>query len=129
MKHQCKMLLIIAYGKDKKGGRPAKRLGEKRRYTVSVKLNTREFLALKAKAGTAGISRSEFIRQSISGSVIRARITPEMNDHIRKLAGMGNNLNQIARRANAEGYRNARSEYLWLADKIDNVIEIMRNDG
>lgn len=115
--------------KIKKGGRPAKRLGEKRRYTVSVKLNTREFLALKAKAGTAGISRSEFIRQSISGSVIRARITPEMNDHIRKLAGMGNNLNQIARRANAEGYRNARSEYLWLADKIDDVIEIMRNDG
>lgn len=115
--------------KIKKGGRPAKRLGEKRRYTVSVKLDTREFLALKTKAGTAGISRSEFIRQSISGSIIRARITPEMNDHIRKLAGMGNNLNQIARRANAEGYRNARSEYLWLADKIDDVIEIMRNDG
>ena len=115
--------------KKKKGGRPAKRLGEKVMNTVSVRFTTRECLALKAKAGTAGISRREFIRQYISGSVIRARITPEMNDHIRKLAGMGNNLNQIARRANAEGYRNARSEYLWLADKIDNVIEIMRNDG
>jgi hypothetical protein len=42
---------------------------------------------------------------------------------------MGNNLNQIARRANAAGYTGVREEYLWLADKIDNVIEMMENDG
>jgi hypothetical protein len=42
---------------------------------------------------------------------------------------MGNNLNQIARKANAEGYLNARSEYLYLADKIDNVIELIEDDG
>jgi len=113
----------------KRGGRPAKKLGEKRRYTVSVKLDTREYLSLKTKANTAGISRSEYIRQSISGSVIRSRLTPELNTYIRKLAGMGNNLNQIARRANAEGYANARGEYLRLAGKIDDVIEDIRNDG
>jgi hypothetical protein len=113
----------------KRGGRPAKKLGEKRRYTVSVKLDSREYLSLKTKVNTAGISRSEYIRQSISGSVVRSRLTPELNGHIRKLAGMGNNLNQIARRANAEGYTNARSEYLDLAGKIDNAIEDIRNDG
>jgi hypothetical protein len=113
----------------KTGGRPAKKLGEKRRYTVSVKLDTREYLSLKTKANSAGITRSEFIRQSISGSVIRPRLTPELNDHIRKLAGIGNNLNQIARRANAEGYTKARSEYLHLVGMIDNVIEDIRNDG
>ncbi len=113
----------------KRGGRPAKKLGEKRRYTVSVKLDTREYLSLKTKAGTAGISRSEYIRQSISGSVIRPLLAPELNDHIRKLSGMGNNLNQIARKANAGGYTNARSEYLYLADKIDNVIKDMQDDG
>jgi hypothetical protein len=42
---------------------------------------------------------------------------------------MGNNLNQIARRANKEGYTDAREEYLRLANKIDDVIEDMRNDG
>ena len=113
----------------RKGGRPAKKLGEKRKYTVSVKLDTREYLSLKTKAGTAGISRSEYIRQSISGSTIRPRMTPELNDHIRKLSGMGNNLNQIARRANTEGYANARGEYLRLAVKIDDLIETLRNDG
>jgi hypothetical protein len=113
----------------KTGGRPAKKLGEKRRYTVSVKLDTREYVSLKTKANLAGISRSEYIRQSISWSVIRSRLTPELNSHIRKLSGMGNNLNQIARKANAEGYTNARSEYLYLADKIDNVIKDIRDDS
>lgn len=113
----------------KRGGRPSKKLGEKRRYTVSVKLDPREYHLLKTKANIAGISRSEYIRQSISGSMIRPRMTPELNDHIRKLSGMGNNLNQIARRANAEGYTNARGEYLNLAGKIDNVIGDIRNDG
>lgn len=113
----------------KRGGRPAKKLGEKRRYTVSVKLDTREYVSLKTKANSAGISRSEYIRQSISRSVIRSRLTPELNTYIRKLSGMGNNLNQIARKANAEGYTNARSEYLYLADKIDNVIKDIRDDS
>lgn len=113
----------------KKGGRPAKKLGEKRKYTVSVKLDTREYISLRTKAKSAGVSRSEFIRQSISGSMIRPRMTPELNDHIRKLSGMGNNLNQIARRANTEGYGNARGEYLRLAVKIDDLIEDIRNDG
>jgi hypothetical protein len=113
----------------KAGGRPAKRLGEKRSYMVSVKLDTAEYYSLKAKANSAKISRSECIRQCIAGSIIRPRLTPELNDYIRKLAGMGNNLNQIARKANTEGYTHARSEYLYLADKIDNVIEMIEDDG
>ena len=113
----------------KKNGRPTKKKGEKRSYKVCVKMDTREYFSLKTKANSAGISRSEYVRQAVAESKITPRLTPELNDYIRKLSGMGNNLNQIARRANAEGYRNARSEYLWLADKIDNVIEIMRNDG
>lgn len=42
---------------------------------------------------------------------------------------MGNNLSQIAQRANAKGYINVRNEGLYLADKIDNVIEMIEDDG
>jgi hypothetical protein len=42
---------------------------------------------------------------------------------------MANNLNQVAHKANAQGYLNARSEYLQLADRIDNLINHIRNDG
>ena len=111
------------------GGRPTKGLGDKRTYMVSFKMDSREYFSLKTKAKSAGISRSDFVRQCIAGSKICPRLTPELNDYIRKLSGMGNNLNQIARRANAEGYINARSEYLYLADKIDNVIEMIEDDG
>ena len=111
------------------GGRPTKGLGEKRTYMVSVKMDSREYFSLKTKAKSAGISRSDFIRQCITGSKIWPRLTPELNDYIRKLSGMGNNLNQIARRANAEGYTSTRHEYLYLADKIDNVIEMIEDDG
>lgn len=113
----------------KTGGRPTKKLGEKRTYMVSLKLDTSEYYSLKTKAKSAGVSRSEYIRSCLKGSIIRPRLTPELNDYIRKLSGMGNNLNQIARKANAEGYTSARNEYFFLADKIDNVIEMIEDDG
>lgn len=113
----------------KTGGRPTKKAGEKRAYMVSVKMDPREYISLKTKANSAGISRSDFIRRCVAGSKICPRLTPELNDYIRKLSGMGNNLNQIARKANAEGYASARNEYLHLADKIDNVIELIEDDG
>jgi hypothetical protein len=64
------------------------------------------------------MTKTELARRAIIGCQIRQRLTAEQMDCIRKLSGMGNNLNQIARRANAEGYTNVRSEYLYLADGI-----------
>lgn len=115
--------------KIKKGGRPTKEKGEKMNYTLSVKMSPPEYYSLKTKAGLARISRSEYVRRCIAKSVIHPRFTPEMNEYIRKLSGMGNNLNQIARKANTEGYTSARKEYLYLADKIDNVIERIEDDS
>jgi len=70
---------------------------------------------------------TEVARKAIIGCQILERLTPEQMNHIRTLSGMGNNLNQIARKANAEGYANARSEYLYLAEIIDNVINKIDN--
>jgi hypothetical protein len=42
---------------------------------------------------------------------------------------MANNLNQIARKANAQGYLNARREYFFLADKIDSLLNLIQNDS
>ncbi|MDR0680384.1 MAG: MobC family plasmid mobilization relaxosome protein [Dysgonamonadaceae bacterium] len=115
--------------KDKKGGRPKLSPAEKLKYRIAVNLCTKDFYILKAKATQAGITCTEVARQAIIGCKIRQRLTPEQMDCIRKLSGMGNNLNQIARKANAEGYTNNRSEYLYLADKIDNVINQMEDDS
>ena len=115
--------------KEKKGGRPKLSLAEKLKYRVAVNLCTKDYYALKAKAGIAGMTISEVARLAITGCHIRQRLTPDQMDCIRKLSGMGNNLNQIARKANAEGYTHTRNEYLYLADRIDNVINRIENDS
>ena len=106
----------------KKVGRPKLSDAEKLRYRIAVKFCTKDFYELKSKANQAGVSYSEFARLAIIDCEIRERLTPEQMDCIRKLSGMANSLNQIARKANAAGYTNARTEYLYLADKIDNEL-------
>jgi len=115
--------------KDKQGGRPKLSPAEKLKYRIAINLCTKDYYALKAKATQSGMTCTEVARLAIIGCQIRQRLTSEQMDCIRKLSGMGNNLNQIARKANAEGYTNARSEHLCLADRIDNVINLMENDS
>ena len=106
----------------KKIGRPKLSDAEKLKYRIAVKFCTKDFYALKSRAKQAGMSCAEFARLAIIGCEIRERLTPEQMDCIRKISGMGNNLNQIARKANAAGYVIVQKEISCLAEKIDNVI-------
>ena len=84
-----------------KGGRPVKGITEKLKYRITVKMATEDYYLLKSKAKSAGVSASEFIR---------------------KLCGMANNLNQLARKANAEGYTSAFVTCRTLMIEIDNLV-------
>lgn len=114
---------------ETRNGRPTKCLGEKMNYHVNVKMGTIEYYTLKAKAKEAGVNFSECVRQLIKSGYVKQRLTPELHEHVRKLSGMANNLNQIARKANAHGYTNVRFEYLHLAGKIDELLNQIRHDG
>ncbi|TLX72284.1 plasmid mobilization relaxosome protein MobC [Labilibacter sediminis] len=112
-----------------KNGRPVKGLSEKKAYKVTVKMATEEFYTLKAKAKEAGINRCEFIRCCIRSGVVRQRITPDLMTHIRQLCGMANNVNQIARTANATGYFDVHQRCLEMNERIGKVIKQIDNDG
>ena len=88
----------------KKGGRPTKGVAEKKKYRITVKLNTQDYYTLKGKAKNAGISMSEFVRKVLEEGNVIERLTVEQAGFIRKLCGMANNLNQLAHRANAEDF-------------------------
>ena len=88
----------------KKGGRPTKGVAEKKKYRITVKLNTQDYYMLKGKAKSAGVTMSEFVRKLIYNGHVIERLTVEQADFIRKLCGMANNLNQLTHRANAEGF-------------------------
>lgn len=94
---------MVLNNSSKKGGRPAKSLAEKRKYRLSLKLNTSEYLQLKSKSKMAGKNRCEFFRELIFSSEIKQRFSKEQNEIFRQLTGMANNLNQLVKLAHVQG--------------------------
>jgi len=92
--------------KNKKGGRPTKRL--KRELRITARFSKLEHYILQQKAGKAGINVSEFLRQAAITAKVTARLTEEERNIIRQLIGMANNLNQMAKVANREGMGSIR---------------------
>ncbi|WP_287565775.1 MobC family plasmid mobilization relaxosome protein [Parabacteroides sp.] len=87
-----------------KGGRPKKGVTDKLKYRVSVKMAAADYFRLLTQAHDAGTSPSEYMRECFRNGYVKERLSKEHSDHIRKLCGMANNLNQLARKANAEGF-------------------------
>lgn len=110
----------------KKGGRPTKKLSEKRSYSVLLKLNTMEYFTLKSKASEAGINKNEFLRMLISESEVKARVTPEQMKEIRQLTGMANNINQIARRLNTYGVSTMPTELKLLKLLVEEQLKELK---
>ena len=110
----------------KKGGRPTKGVAEKKKYRITVKLNTQDYYTLKGKAKNAGISMSEFIRKVLEEGNVIERLTVEQAGFIRKLCGMANNLNQLAHRANAEGFQVIAPFHKTIIGKIDEILNLIR---
>ena len=110
----------------KKGGRPTKGATEKKKYRITVKLTTEDYYTLKGKAKNAGTSMSEFVRKVLEKGNIIERLTVEQADSIRKLCGMANNLNQLAHRANAEGFHAVAPFHKIIIGKIDEILNLIR---
>ena len=109
-----------------KGGRPTKGAAEKKKYRITVKLNTQDYYTLKGKAKGAGVTMSEFIRKLLDKGNVIERLTVEQADSIRKLCGMANKLNQLAHRANAEGFHTVAPFYKIIIGKIDEILNLIR---
>ena len=109
-----------------KGGRPTKGVAEKKKYHITVKLNTQDYYTLKGKAKSTGVTMSEFVRKVLDKGNVIERLTIEQVDFIRKLCGMANNLNQLAHRANAEGFHTIAPFHKIIISKIDEILNLIR---
>ena len=110
----------------KKDGRPTKGVAEKKKYCITVKLNTQDYYTLKGKAKSTGVTMSEFVRKVLDKGHVIERLTVEQADFIRKLCGMANNLNQLAHRANAEGFHSIAPFHKIIISKIDEILNLIR---
>ena len=75
----------------------------RRDHVIPLRLNEREYRHLCEQVKTSGLSREEYLRSLILGKKIHPRPCTHHADLLRKVAGLCNNANQLAHRANSTG--------------------------
>lgn len=107
--------------RKKKGGRPPSATPRNQQMTVS--LTKLEKLAVKRRAEKAGLNLSDYGRQMILSGQAQTKLTPEENATLNQVAQLGNNLNQIARKANTEGIRSIAIEASRILQQLRELVE------
>lgn len=81
----------------------------KRNHVIPLHLNKKELEHLETQVKTSGLPREEFLRSLIMGTELRSRPCDHHADLLRKVAGLCNNANQLAKVANTYGEADPRS--------------------
>ena len=80
----------------------------KRMVEIKIRLNQAEAEFLQKKVKKSGLSREAYLRQLISGLVPRDAPPPDYYSMMRELYHIGNNMNQIAQKAHALNFIDAK---------------------
>ena len=104
----------------KKGERPPS--DTKRDQQITVLLTRLEKLAIQKRAKKAGLNLSDYCRQMVLTGQAQARLTPEENAVLNQVAKLGNNLNQIAHKANTDGIRSIAIEAARLLGQLSQLL-------
>ena len=81
-----------------------------REYAFVIRLNEKEHFHLERQLAASGLKREPFIRCLIMEQEIKPRPPAEWPELVRQLSAIGNNINQLARKANSE---NVISSATW----------------
>lgn len=104
-----------------KRGRPAKEKAKLVR-SINLKLTEEDFRTVKEKAAVLGMKATQYAREMTLKGSVKSRFSLEDYALMRNLSGMGNNLNQIAKKANQAGFKRAESEAVTLMGKIKELL-------
>ena len=75
----------------------------KREHVIPLRLNKKELAYLEKQVAMSRMPREEYLRALVMGGEVRARPCTHHADLLRKVAGLCNNANQLAHRANSTG--------------------------
>ena len=104
-----------------KRGRPAKEK-EKLSYSINLKLTEDDFKNVGEKAAMLGMKPTQYVREMTLKGGVKSRFTIEELAQMRKLSGMANNLNQIAKKANSSGYPVIALEMVTVVGEIKKAL-------
>lgn len=106
--------------RNTKGGRPKKAI--RRDLPTGVRFTEQEYSIVKNKAEAAGYKLTVYIRQvAINGHVI-ARISGEEKQQLKALAGIANNINQMAKKAHQEGLVKAAIAFEHIMTDLEMIL-------
>lgn len=71
---------------------------------LSLRLNAEEYASLKQLSESTGLKMEPTIRFLIAGVRLKPHPPDEYRELLREMSAIGNNVNQIAKAANAKGY-------------------------
>lgn len=107
----------------------------KRNVQILIRMTEEEAAALTALVKRSGRSREDFIRQILAGYQLHEKPDAEFYRFMDELSRIGNNLNQLARIANAIGtidpdrYRNEVERLRGFQQKIAETYLLPRKHG
>ncbi len=91
--------------------------------SINLKLTEEDFKIVKEKAEKLGMKATQYAREMTLQGGIKSRFTLEELDLMRKLGGMGNNLNQIAKQVNKSGFGQVGVEIVNIALQIKQLLD------
>jgi len=108
--------------KEKKNGRPKKEKA-KLSSSINLKLTEGDFKKVREKAEKLGLKATQYARQMVLNGKVKSRFTLEELDLMRKLSGMANNLNQLAKKANQAGFKPAERVLIGFVIEIKKLLD------
>lgn len=99
----------------------------KNQYNLHIRLDEYERAALENGLQTSGLPLSAYLRKLILGEHIQAAPSEELRRLRTEIHQIGNNINQLARKANA-GFA-SRDEVIRALRMLDRVYELMYQLG
>ena len=105
-----------------KGGRPRKPEDELRQYPVKVYFDEANYRKLVNRSQRTGLSLSTIVYELAVNGYVREPISHDVLPLLRSLAGMANNLNQIAREAHVSRFLQVEERAMDAARKIDDLL-------
>lgn len=92
---------------------------------LTLRLNEPQYRHLCRQASAAGLKHEPYLRRLLMGSEIRPHPPDAYAGLLRELSAIGNNINQIARLANARGYAE-RGEIHKAAQDAADALRLVR---
>ena len=112
----------------RKGGRPKKKVSERKTRIINIRVSETEYYAVKHRASLAKLTVSAYSHAAILEGKIAEPVKKEDMELLRKLSGEANNLNQLAHQANSFRMTYLEKEIRNTMNLLTKIIEKLSDD-